>query len=75
MTYWVYENWQARPHKAIVHVSSCRFCNDGEGLAGGTALERGRWHGPFATHDQARRTAATLEGVTLRRDCGHCGSS
>ena len=31
MTYYIYENWQAGPHKAKIHQSSCGHCNGGLG--------------------------------------------
>jgi hypothetical protein len=36
--YYMYENWQAGPHKAVVHVGTCGFCKDGNGRAGGNIL-------------------------------------
>lgn len=45
--YYIYENWQAGPHKTVMHVASCGFCKDGQGLSGGSDPKHGRWHGPF----------------------------
>ncbi len=60
MTYWIYENWRAHGHKAVIHDGSCGFCNEGSGRAGGTDPKNGRWHGPFNGVDGARNFAATL---------------
>jgi hypothetical protein len=34
MEYFVYENWRARGHKAIIHKGNCPFCKNGDGLSG-----------------------------------------
>jgi hypothetical protein len=71
MTYHFYDNWQVRPKKAKIHFSDCPWCNYGQG-ANKPQDEglHGRWHGPFATfeqaHDAARRTRNTPS------TCGHC---
>ncbi len=54
MSYYIYENWQAGPHKAVIHVGSCGFCNDGEGRAGGYDPRHAKWLGPYETLDAAR---------------------
>ena len=54
MTFHIYENWRAGTHKAVVHHATCPFCNHGQGLRGGTDPENGRWHGPYASLDEAR---------------------
>lgn len=33
MTFYIYENWQAGPHKAVLHTGPCGHCNDGQGFA------------------------------------------
>jgi len=55
MTYHVYENWTV--HKARVHFSDCRFCNDGKGIHPNAGPDNGRWHGPFPTLDEALQLA------------------
>jgi hypothetical protein len=73
MAYYVYENWQAGPHKARIHAGDCVFCNNGMGTAGGSAdPNHGKWHGPFQTRTQARANAASLKGVIDSRDCHAC---
>jgi hypothetical protein len=69
-TYWVYENRRAEGRKAVLHRATCRCCNDGRGLRGGTATANGRWHGPFASATLAREHAQRTGGVT--RPCALC---
>jgi hypothetical protein len=33
VSYYVYENWQAGPHKSVIHSDECGFCNHGAGPA------------------------------------------
>ena len=33
--FYIYENWQAGPHKAVIHRGSCGHCNNGQGKTGG----------------------------------------
>lgn len=53
MTYFIYENWRAGPHKAVLHIDVCPFCNSGRGIGGGTDPRNGKWHGPFSRLAQA----------------------
>lgn len=54
MTFHIYENWRAGPHRAVIHHATCPFCDLGRGLRDGTDPENGRWHGPYASLDEAR---------------------
>ena len=54
MTYYVYENWRAGPHKVVIHHATCGSCNSGQGARGGTDPANGRWHGPYDTIAKAR---------------------
>ncbi|MGB9488338.1 MAG: hypothetical protein WCD04_19770 [Terriglobia bacterium] len=47
MSLYIYENWQAGPHKAIIHVGNCGFCNYGKGVAGGYDPRHAKWHPPY----------------------------
>lgn len=67
--FYVYENWQAGPRKAVIHHASCGYCNDGEGKAGGYDPRHAQWHGPYNTIDQARSASQALPGVVVRREC------
>lgn len=69
MNYWIYENWTAE-HKAVLHVASCPFCNEGRGVHPGSGNRNGRWHGPYSTVESAAQ-AAERTGRPVRR-CGHC---
>ena len=66
--FYIYENWQAGPHKAVIHRASCAFCKDGQGLAGGSDPKHGKWHGPFDNLANARRSQLDL-GVVVRKEC------
>ena len=57
MTYWVYENWVAES-KAVIHESTCRFCNDGSGTGRNLRGDRnGKWHGAFGSLGEAEAAA------------------
>jgi len=57
MGYWVYENWVAES-KAVTHLGTCRFCNEGAGTGRNVRGERnGKWHGAFDSLDQAHVAA------------------
>jgi hypothetical protein len=65
--YWVYENWVAT-NKAVLHTSTCGFCNDGVGTGRNTRGARnGRWHGPFASEEEAE-AAAKRTGRPVQQD-------
>ena len=64
--WWVYENLPRR--RGRIHLASCSFCNDGQGLHDSTA-PTGRWYGPFATTDAAIEQALQ----TRAEDLGGCG--
>ncbi len=66
MSYYVYENWRAEGRKAVLHVNSCGFCKDGQGLAGGTRSDNGKWHGPFDNVEQAREIVPGIMPVVHR---------
>jgi hypothetical protein len=72
MIYHVYENWQAGPHKAVIHAGDCGFCNGGRGVAGGYDPRHAQWHPAsgrgFATLSQARAFVRGLAGVVLRQE-------
>jgi F-type H+-transporting ATPase subunit beta len=66
MDYWTYENWRARGHKAVVHLGTCRFCNQGQGLSGGTRQDNGKWHGPFDSLEKAKAAVPGIRPTTDR---------
>ena len=68
--FFVYENWRARGHKAVIHVATCSFCNGGHGINGGTAAANGQWHGPYPTRRAAERRADQI-GARVQT-CSFC---
>ena len=71
MDYYIYENWQAGPHKTVIHIGSCGFCKDGKGRAGGYDPKHAQWHGPFPTLEFARIVSQKLDGILIHKEC-HC---
>ena len=70
MAYYIYENWQAGSHKAVVHLDYCPFCKHGRGLRGGSSPKHGKWHGPFATLLTAQRNQASMQvAVRIEHAC------
>ena len=67
--FYIYENWHAGPHKAVVHRASCGQCNSGKGRPSGHDANHARWHGPFATLAEARSASQTMTGVLIRSEC------
>ena len=72
MSYYVYENWQAGPHKAVIHRAACGSCKSGAGLRGGTHPKHGKWHGPFSTPSAAQAHAATRAPGVVISQHKHC---
>lgn len=66
--FYVYENWTVE--KARVHRAECPFCNDGRGMHPGASNRNGRWHGPFASRQQAAHVAQKTGRPVS--SCGHC---
>ena len=72
MTFWIYENWQAGPHKAVIHHGDCGFCNDGGGQSNGDYdPTHGTWHGPYNDVGAAKEAWRRLD-VVVRKECGVC---
>lgn len=68
--FWVYENWRAHGHRHTIHLADCGFCNHGQGVAGGTRPDNGRWHGSFPALAAASELAVRLGGEV--RQCRLC---
>lgn len=69
MSYWVYESWVAE-NKAVVHSSSCGFCNNGAGRGTNIHGDRnGRWTGPFGTLSDAACAAEATGRPTRQHRC------
>jgi 4-hydroxy-tetrahydrodipicolinate synthase len=67
--FYVYENWAAGPHKAVLHRASCGQCNSGKGRPAGHDANHSRWHGPFGNLNEAREAAHNMAGVLIRSEC------
>jgi len=67
--FYVYENWAAGPHKAVLHRASCGQCNSGKGRPAGHDANHSRWHGPYSSLSEAREAAHQMMGVLIRSEC------
>lgn len=67
--FYVYENWAAGPHKAILHRSSCGQCSSGKGRPSGHDPNHSRWHGPYSNLAEARGATHQMPGVLIRSEC------
>jgi len=67
--FYVYENWAAGPHKAILHRSSCGQCSSGKGRPAGHDPNHSRWHGPYGNLAEAREASHQMPGVLIRSEC------
>ena len=67
--FYVYENWTAGPHKAVLHRGSCGQCNAGKGRPAGYDANHARWHGPYNNLAQAREATHQMAGVLIRSEC------
>jgi len=68
MDFYIYENWQAGPHKAVIHFGECGYCNNGVGRAGGYDPKHALWHGPYSNLQAARGFQRSLN-VAVRSEC------
>jgi 4-hydroxy-tetrahydrodipicolinate synthase len=67
--FYVYENWAAGPHKAMLHRASCGQCNSGKGRPAGHDPNHSRWHGPYVNLADAREATHQMPGVLIRSEC------
>src|SRR6202162_5082947 len=67
--FYVYENWAAGPHKAILHRASCGQCSSGKGRPTGHDPNHSRWHGPYGNLAEAREATHQMPGVLIRSEC------
>ena len=73
ITYYIYENWRAASHKAVIHRGSCIYCNEGEGTShGGYDRSNGKWHGRFDTLEAAKEYRDGMAGVKIKKECSIC---
>lgn len=68
-SFFVYENWAAGPHKAVLHRSTCGQCSNGKARPAGHSVNHARWHGPYTTLAEARQVTQTLPSVLIRSEC------
>jgi 4-hydroxy-tetrahydrodipicolinate synthase len=67
--FYIYENWAAGPHKAILHRASCGQCSSGKGRPAGHDPNHSRWHGPYGNLAGAREATHQMPGVLIRSEC------
>jgi 4-hydroxy-tetrahydrodipicolinate synthase len=67
--FYIYENWHAGPHKAVLHRATCGQCNHGKGRPAGHDANHARWHGPYPSLAEARNTSQHMSGVLIRSEC------
>jgi len=67
--FFVYENWAAGPHKAVLHRGNCGQCNSGKARPSGHSANHARWHGSYASLAEARQVTQTLPSVLIRSEC------
>lgn len=62
--YWVYEN--TIRNKAIVHMASCSYCKDGQGIHRQTENNIDQWQGPFSKLTKAKAFAVKTDRKDVR---------
>jgi 4-hydroxy-tetrahydrodipicolinate synthase len=67
--FYIYENWAAGPHKAILHRASCGQCSSGKGRPAGHDPNHSKWHGPYSNLAEARAATHQMQGVLIRSEC------
>jgi 4-hydroxy-tetrahydrodipicolinate synthase len=67
--FYIYENWAAGPHKAMLHRASCGQCSSGKGRPSGHDPNHSRWHGPYGNVAEARQATHQMPGVLIRSEC------
>ena len=67
--FYIYENWAAGPHKAMLHRASCGQCSSGKGRPAGHDPNHSRWHGPYGNLAEARDATHHMPGVLIRSEC------
>ena len=66
--FYICENWQAGPHKTVIHEGSCASCNEGTGRVGGYDRRHASWHGPYRTLEDAREAASAVAQAVVRNE-------
>jgi len=68
MTFYIYENWQAGPRKAVIHHGSCGHCKDGRGRSEGFDPTHASWHGPFVDLVEVRCFQQSMNVAVRKQD-------
>ena len=69
LTFFLYESWQAGPHKLVLHRSTCGACRNGTGHPSGSDEAHSRWHGPYADVQEARGVSRGMSNILIRSEC------
>ena len=69
VTFFLYESWQAGPHKLALHRSTCGACRSGSAHPSGSDEARSRWHGPYTTAQEARERSRGMSNILIRSEC------
>ena len=69
LTFFLYESWQAGPHKLVLHRSTCGACRNGTGHPSGSDEARSRWHGPYSVVQEARDASRGMSNILIRSEC------
>lgn len=69
VTFFLYESWQAGPHKLVLHRSICSACRNGTSHPAGGDEAHSHWHGPYTTVQQARETSRGMSNILIRSEC------
>jgi hypothetical protein len=77
LTFFLYESWQAGPHKLVLHRSTCGACRNGTGHPSGSDEAHSRWHGPYSVVQEARNASRGMSNILIRSECkcvAKCGN-
>ena len=66
MAFYIYENWQAGPHKAVIHRGDCRYCNQGRGRRANTIRCTSSGMARLKRWPKLRRRPRSLPDVLVR---------
>ena len=69
LTFFLYESWQAGPHKLVLHRSTCGACRNGTGHPSGSDEAHSRWHGPYTAVQEARDASRGMSNILIRSEC------
>src|SRR5258708_1969214 len=67
--FYVYENWAAGPHKAILHRASCGQCTSAKGRPTAHDPNHSPCHAPYSNLPRSRAATHQMPGVLIRSEC------